>query len=241
MNLQNLVDYCRDMGLPDPFSGAFVPAPLNLDAVISAIMVRCGLLTPMFNDPETFTNSVSHWFFTKQWTFEHIIKIIQAEYDPSENVFEIKNEKTKYGHINTKTGGYKDTEGGKDSEELSGKDQRDISNKGTDSTTNTISAFNSSGYQPDTKSDLLHGHTVDDDVSYGKKTETTFGHNVERVYNSEKDTQSGTDEIITSRHGNIGVTSVDQLFEQELSLLRHFDAYGFIAELFEKDNMIMIY
>lgn len=241
MNLQNLVDYCQGMGLPDLFSGANVPAPLDRDSVISAIMVKCGLLTPIYNEPDTLRNAITHWFFTKQWTFEHIIEIIQSEYSPIENVFEIRNEKTKYGHTNTKTGGYKDSEGGKDTVKDSGKDQRDVTNSGTDTTTNTISAFNSNSYQPDNQSATLHGHTVDDDTTYGKQTDTTFGHNVERVYNSEKDTEGGVDELNVSRHGNIGVTTTDQLINEELNLLRHFDAYGFIAELFENDNMIMIY
>ena len=273
MNLQNLVDYCHEYDLPDPFSGASVPEPLNIDSVKSAIMIRCGLLTPVFNDPYTFTNVVTQWFDQKQWTFDHIVNIIESEYSPIENVFEERTEETAYGHTNTKTGGYKDTEGGKDTvkdsgkdtvadsgsdtTEASGTDERDITNSGTDTTTNTISAFNASTYQPDNQSETSHGHAVDDDITYGKseettygkqtdttygkQTDTTFGHNVERVYNSEKDTQSGKDTLTVKRHGNVGVTSADELILQELNLLRHFDAYGFIAELFEKDNMIMIY
>ena len=257
MNLQNLVDFCQGAGLPDIFSGASVPAPLNIDTVRSAIMVRCGLLTPLYGEPEVFTNLVTQWFTTKQWTFEHLIKVIQAEYDPTENVFENRTEETAYGHTNTKTGGYKDTEAGKDTHENSGKDvtaltgtdNRDISNSGTDTTTNTISAFNSSTYQPDNESKTLHGHKVDDDITYGKtetltngkKTDITYGHNVERVYNSEKDTESGKDTLTIKRHGNIGTVSAMHLIEEELELLRHFDIYGYIAELFEKDNMIMIY
>lgn len=241
MNLQNLVDFCQGAGLPDPFSGATVPAPLNLDSVKSAIMVRCGLLTPVYGEPEVFTNLVTHWFYTKQWTFEHLINIIQAEYSPIENVFEDRTETTTYGHTNTKTGGFKDTNGGKDTVKDSGKDERDITNSGTDTTTNTISAFNSSTYQPDNKTEVSHGLTVGDDVTYGKQTDTTHGHTLERVYNSEKDTQGGKDELTVKRHGNVGTISADQLIEQELNLLRHFDIYGFIAEMFEEDNMIMIY
>lgn len=273
MNLQNLVDFCQGAGLPDPFSGATVPAPLNINTVKSAIMVRCGLLTPVYGEPEVFTNLVTHWFETKQWTFEHLINIIQAEYSPIENVFEDRTETTSFGHTNTKTGGFKDTNGGKDTTENSGKDttaftgtdsvtesgtdQRDISNTGTDTTTNTISAYNSSSYQPDNKSELLHGHSVDDDITYGhststthgktetltngKKTDVTHGHTIERVYNSEKDTEGGKDELTVKRHGNVGTISADALIEQELELLRHFDIYSFIAKLFEEDNMIMIY
>lgn len=241
MNLQNLVDFCQGAGLPSPFSGASVPAPLDLNTCISAIMIRCGLLTPVYSEPEVFTNMTTQWFNTHQWTFEHIIAIIQAEYSPIDNVNEIRNERTKYGHNNTKTGGYKDTEAGKDTVANSGTDARDVSNSGTDTTTNEISAYNSTGYQADNKSSLSHGHKVDDDITYGKSTDTTYGHNVTRVYNSEKDQEGGIDELLVSRHGNIGVTTNQHLIEEELDLLRHFDAYGFIAELFEKDNMLMIY
>lgn len=257
MNLQNLVDYCEYNHLPSPFAGASVPEPLDLDTCLSAIMVRCGLLTPMFNDPDTFRNITTQWFTQKQWTFEHLINVIQAEYSPIENVFEERTETTTYGHTNTKTGGFKDTNGGKDTVKDSGKDtvkdsgkdERDVSNSGTDTTTNTISAFNSSTYQPDNESKTLHGHKVDEDLTYGKQTDTTFGkqtetthgHTLERVYNSEKDAEGGKDELSVKRHGNIGVTTSQQLINEELELLRHFDIYGYIAELFEKDNMIMIY
>lgn len=257
MNLQNLVNYCHDFDLPDPFSGAVVPKPLNIDMVKNAIMIRCGLLTPVYQDPETFTDVTTVWFARMQWTFEHILNIVQSEYSPIENVFEERTEETAYGHTNTKTGGYKDKEGGKDTvalsgsdtTELSGTDERDISNSGTDTTTNTISAYNASTYQPDNESATSHGHTVDDDITYGKSEETTYGksedktygHNIERVYNSEKDTQGGKDTLTVKRRGNVGTISANALIEEELKLLRHFDAYGFIAELFEKDNMIMIY
>lgn len=241
MNLQNLVDFCEGAGLPSPFAGANVPDPLNLETVINAIMIRCGLLTPVYSEPEVFREMTRHWFDTKQWTFEHLIKVIQAEYSPIENVFEDRTETTTYGHTNTKTGGFKDTNAGKDTVEESGTDERDISNSGTDTNTNTISAFNSSTYQPDNESKTLHGHKVDDDLTYGKQTDTTHGHTLERVYNSEKDTQGGKDELSVNRHGNIGVTTSQQLINEELELLRHFDIYSYIAKLFEEDMFIMIY
>lgn len=289
MNLQNLVDYCELNSLPSPFAGASVPAPLNLDTALSAIMVRCGLLTPVYNDPETFRNATAVWFERKQWTFEHLIAVIQSEYSPIENVFEDRKERTTYNSHDTHTGGYKDAgsgkdtvkDSGKDTEALSGKDtealsgtdteahsgtdQRDIQNSGTDTTTNTISAFNTATYQPDNKTDFLNGKKVDDDLthgesigttygkqsdmtygkqtdtSYGKQTDTTYGKAVTRSYENDKMTKGGYDEISMNRHGNIGVTSAQDLINQELELLRHFDIYGYIAECFEADNMIFVY
>lgn len=240
MNLQNLVDFCEGAGLPSPFAGANVPDPLNLETVINAIMIRCGLLTPVYPEPEVFCEMTRHWFDTKQWTFEHLIKVIQSEYSPIENVFEDRTESTDYNSKNITSGGYTDTASGKDTEQLSGSDERDISNSGTDSTTNTISAFNSATYQPDNRSETTHGHDVDDDITYGKKTDTTYGKQIKRV-NDETESKTGEDTITMNRHGNIGVTTSQQLINEELELLRHFDIYSYIAKLFESDMMIMIY
>ena len=301
MNLKNLVDYCNLNNLPSPFSLAYVPEPLNLERVISAIMVRCGLLTPIYGEPDTFREITGEWFFDKQWTFEHLIKIIESEYSPIENVFEERTEKDIYNSDQTRTGGYKDSDSGKDTvsesgtdqrdyaesgtdqrdTSESGTDQRDITNSGTDTTTNTISAFNSSGYQNDNKTefqngkkvddditygkkvddditygkkvddditygkkvddDITYGKKVDDDITYGKQTDTTHGKATERVYNNEKLAHGGIDEHTMNRHGNIGVTTSQQLINEELELLSRFDIYKFIAKLFEEDNMIFVY
>ena len=285
MNLQNLVDYCEEMGLPSPFAGAVVPAPLNVDTCISAIMVRCGLLTPCYNDPDTFRNITTIWFERKQWTFEHLINVIQAEYSPIENVFEDRTETTEYGHNSTRTGSHKDTEAGKDTVSLSGTDTEAHSgtdsvahsgtdteaHSGTDTTTNEISAYNSSAYQPDNKSSLLHGESIGTTyghsigtthgesigttyghsigtthgesigTTYGKTEDTTYGHNVDHVYNNLKDQEGGKDILSVKRHGNVGVTTSQQLINEELELLRHFDIYGYIADIFEDENMLMIY
>ena len=256
MNLQNLVDYCEGAGLPSPFSGANVPDPLNLETVVNAIMIRCGLLTPVYPEPEVFREMTRHWFDTKQWTFEHLIKVIQSEYSPIENVFEERTETTDYNSKNITSGGYTDTSSGKDtvsdsgtdSEQLSGTDARDIRNSGTDSTTNTISAFNSATYQPDNQSETTHGHDVDDDITYGKKTNTTYGKQSDTTYgkqikrvNDETASRTGKDTLSVNRHGNVGVTTSQQLINEELELLRHFDIYSYIAKLFEEDMFIMIY
>lgn len=273
MNLQNLLDYCKDFGIPDPFSAVSVPAPLNMETVRSAIIVRCGLLTPLYAEPEVFTNLVNQWFESKQWTFEHLINIIEAKYSPIENYDRYTDQTAGKNTSEIHSGGYEDNETGEDveansgkdtvkdsgtdSESNSGKDQRDITNSGTDTTTNTISAYNSSSYQPDNKSETTHGHKVDDDLTFGKKTDMTYGKQSDTTYGRQVNTRygkkvthnylndtishTGSDTLTEHIHGCIGVTTNQQLIEQELKLLQHFDIYSYIANLFENDNMIMIY
>lgn len=308
MNLQNLVDYCNGAGLPSPFAGASVPAPLNLDTVLSAIMVRCGLLTPVYNDPDTFRNATTQWFTTKQWTFEHLINVIQAEYSPIENVYENRKETTTFGSSNIHSGGWKDASSGKDTTTHSEKDSTErsfdnyhdsterthtnykddvdhtytnyketIKKSGSETTENQISAFNSTGYQADNRSATTYGEdfsgtderkdeksitgsnkdsrsitgsykddrtetgTYKDETVYGHKITLDNGKTITRTFQDDKEDHVGIDTFEVFRHGNIGVTTNQQMIQEELELLRHFDIYGFIAELFENDNMLMIY
>ena len=351
MNLQNLVDFCEEYELPDIFSGVSVPAPLNPDVVKSAIMVRCGLLTPLYGEPDTFRNLVTHWFTTKQWTFEHLINVIQSEYSPIENVFENRKETSTFGSSYIHTGGYNDAASGKDTTTHSEKDSTErtftnyhdktertfdnyhdksertfddyhdsterthtdykddtdhtynnyketLKKSGSEVTENQISAFNDSTYQADNRTGTTFGvnlagtgdtredeksitgshkdsrsitgsykddrtesgKVTDDRTESGKvtddrtesgsyKDETIFGHKITldngkkitRTYTDDKESHVGIDTFDVFRHGNIGVTTNQQMINEELELLRHFDIYSFIAELFENDNMLMIY
>ena len=86
-NLQNLMDFCKYHDI-DIFEGCTVPAPLDIDRVKSQIMLRCGLLTPVYSEPHVFKMMMRLWFDTNQWTFDHLVKMVLAEYEPHENVFE---------------------------------------------------------------------------------------------------------------------------------------------------------
>ena len=81
MNLQNQLDY-----LPSLLDGVVVPAPLSADYVKSQIMLECGLLTPLYSEPYLMKMAIAQWFKTHEWTFAHLVKVIQAEYSPIENV-----------------------------------------------------------------------------------------------------------------------------------------------------------
>ena len=76
---------------------------------------------------------------------------------------------------------------------------------------------------------------------YGHKITLDNGKKITRTYSNDKEDHVGVDTFEVFRHGNIGVTTNQQMINEELELLRHFDIYSFIAELFENDNMLMIY
>lgn len=231
MNLNNLLQYCRNNEI-DIFSGVIVPAPINVETLKSAIMIRCGLLTPVYDDPFTFIEATTHWFLSKQWTFQHLINIINAEYSPIENVDRFDSTTTNHDGSDMKTGGYKNSESGSDTKTGGYTD----TNSGVDTTTNNISAFNADTFQPDNQEQTQHGHVV----TNSNNETTNYEHTLDNT-NNETTTYNSNETFTQHLHGNIGVTSNQQLINQELELLSKFDIYKYIAEEFEKDNFIMVY
>lgn len=196
MNLQNQIDYLQGLGLGDMFDNCSVPAGLDMQRVRGAIVMRCGLLWPLFSQPETQREATQQFFYENQWNFEHIVKVIRAEYSPIENVFEERNTAAT----------------GTDTDTLT------ITKGTVDTTINEISAENASAYQPDRK---ITDQTIGTDTHVTQK-QGDRGENM-------------------ARHGNVGVTTSQFLIESELNLLKRFNPYRFIADLYEKELTLGIY
>lgn len=232
MNLQNLVDYCKLNNDPSPLDGVVTPAPIDAEIVKSYIMLRCGLLTPVYNEPDLFRESCRVWFSARSWEFEHLVNMLKAKYSPIENVDRYDEWKRET------TGDYKNTESGKDTTTKEMSNQR----SGTDTETtdreteNTISAFNSSSYQPDNKTtntgDIEMKHGLREDID--DETSTNYGHVLD---NDHHDIETYDQHL----HGNIGVTSNQKMMNEELDLLERFNVYDWIASQFETDMMVCIY
>lgn len=232
MNLQNLVNYCEEFQLEDIFSGVSVPEPLDPEDVKSAIMLKCGLLAPVYAEPSTFREMCTFWFKSHRWNIEHLINIILAEYSPIENF-------DRYEHVTTDRAG-KEVLSGSDTNTASGSDSlthgKTITTQHGHNIENQVSAFNSSTYSNSEK-EIHSGSDVDsvtgsDTTNYGKIDTNTYG----------KNTDTTGKEVTTSHlHGNIGVTTNQQMINQELELLKSFNIYEWIASRFEDDLFLTVY
>lgn len=225
--LQNLMDYYNHENI-DLFENCTAPDPIDINLLKSYIMLRCGLLQPIYGEPELFKMQVKMWFDSNQWRMTHLVNMLLAEYNPAENIFE--HEEWEEDHTGTDTDGGTETFQHGETHTLSGKD----SDSDTTYTEHNVSAYNASTYQPESKDQR------------GGNMETTYG---------KKDTASGTDtttfgktfthgeniEYTKDRHGNVGVKSSSDLMQEELNLLERFNVYETLASWFEKSNMIQIY
>lgn len=127
MNLQNQIDYLKGVLGVDMFDDCTVPDGLDMARVRGAIVMRCGLLTPIFSEPELMRDATQQFFFENQWNFQQIVNVLKADYNPIENVFEDRTETTDYGNTMT------------------------ITKDDTGTTTHEISAENVTSYQSDRK------------------------------------------------------------------------------------------
>lgn len=295
MNLQNQLNY-----LPSLLDVVSVPAPLSKELTQSAIMIRCGLLTPVYSEPETMKAALDFWFRSHQWNIEHLLAIVQAEYSPIENTDryddwtrKIDTDKTGSSqNARVDTGTYSDSTTGRTDTETSGTTSgsketvtdRDTTLNRTENgstsgetdttagstTEHTVSAYNTSTYQADSKdtasstgheestgtSNMTIAETGTDDSTV---TETDSG--TSSGTGSEERTQAGsgqhnnsvtdtgstagtedTTETYTQHlHGNIGVTTNQQMITEEYELMKVFNIYDQIAAMIESEFFLGVY
>ena len=182
-----------------------------------------------------------------------------------------ENTDTHSGTDSRTTSGTHDTDethSGTDTTTTSGTKSGSDTHSGTDTLTdnvtreNQIAGFNSSGYSDAneetetgthstqhgeviTKSEtengseaVLHGHTINTEEETSGSDALSYGHRIASASESAEETETTRQSHI---HGNIGVTTAQQMIEAELSLADKFWIYDYIASAFETDNFITVY
>lgn len=195
--------------LPELLDGVTLPSDdLDVDLLKSVIVERCGLLEPLYSEPETMKQVINIWFRSHQWNIAHVIDLIKTAYKPLEN----------YDRREDLTRGKEDT---RNRTQNYSEEGSVITNQETE---RTVAAFNTSEYSP-----------ADKTVSDGRTTTETGGNT------SGTEAGSENEHAVNYIHGNIGVTTSQQMFTAELELLNGFNAYTFIVEMFAKDLMLSIW
>ena len=207
MNFQNQITW-GNLNSVDVLGGVPDIPPLVKDTLKSHIMFRCGLLYPLYSEPTTMRDAITHWFDYMAYDISKMLELAQIEYAPLENYDRIENEKIWKHEVDKRT--IADT----------GK----ISDEGGSTTEDTVSAFNSSNYEPDRHQEITNGNERTLDTS--RSDDNTLQHN-ER---NERRT-----------HGNIGTVSSQEMFNQELDLLERFNPYDWIVDRLSADLFLGIW
>ena len=235
MNLMNVIRYCEWQDI-DLWSGVSVPTGINKDLMINYIIKECGLLEPIYAEPELLKAQITMWSAANQWTFQHLLNIINSEYSPIENVYENRTETTTRDlaeDVNTSSDRTMQNQ-----ESLTHGENITRNLTGSETNENTVSAYNTSTYQPDRASEGSQSENETTAHSGQDVTQSNIGENkVDAVDRDE--IENTTYEVF--RHGNIGVTTNQQMINEELDLLERFNLYLWIARKFRNELMIELF
>lgn len=184
---------------------------LTVDNFIEHFILSYGDLTPVYQDPSYLRRHVTSVARSLQWTIDHLWNITKLEYNPIEN-YDRQESWTDSGNGTFQKGQVDSTE---------------TYQKGTATTTfgkvsdatHKVAAFNSNTPEvantdniTDSGSDTqsFGADTTNGSITNGLDSSTTTGEHVGRI------------------HGNIGVTTSQQMMQDEIDLSK---AYNFLDEV----------
>lgn len=202
-----------------------LPEGIDKDVVIATILSECSDLEILYPNPVVMKNLIAVWSRAEEYKWKTLYNSTILEYNPIDN----------YDRTETRT---LESEA-KGTSKDSGNDINNTTDSGTDTgsldSTNTsqVAAFDSaSGTMADKEKNIIHS---ENETNYGKKTtnKIEYGHENENSYN-KNDT-----ETIRAR-GNIGVTTTQQMMEQERNIA-DFNLYDVITKDFKQRFCLLVY
>ena len=227
----------------DLFSEMTLPEGIDKDLLTDNILLQGGEFEVVYADPDFMQYAIGSWSRKHYRTFEKWLNALDIEYNPLEN-YDRDEEWT------DETDGEKNTLGRRDSGNTrtfdnSDEEVRDISDETvfdkTTTTENKVSAYDSSTYQNAAQD------TVDEDgtITVNGTGTNTFNHTgtIDDKYGegfSSKDTDETTVTHKGRIHGNIGVTTSQQMLQAELDIST-WNIYEHITDLFLSEFVILIY
>ena len=204
--LQNLMDYYEQYNI-DVFEGCTTPEPINNELLKSYIMRRCGLLQPIYAEPHLFKMQVKMWYDSNQWRMDHLVKMLLADYEPHENVFEYEH--WKEAHSGTDLNGGADTLTHGETHTLSGDDTLTHGETHTLSGDDTFTHGETHTLSGDDT--LTHGEThtlsgTDTDTDSTSNEHSVSAYNANTYQPDSKDQKGGT---ISTQYGKTDTASGD--------------------------------
>lgn len=205
------------------FSEMVYPSGFSEDekqTVVGNILAECAELEVLYPDYDTMKGLIGIWSKLNISVWQRIFTASRLEYNPIENYNRTE--------LETISDDHSDTHSGIDS--TSSSISNTETNSGTDTNTNSVTAYDTNSQYVHDTSSLLHGHVVSDSSS--GSTSLTHG---------EKIVHDG--DITRNNHtsGNIGVTTSQQMLEQEIEVSAKLNIINMIVESFKNRFCLLVY
>lgn len=224
---------------PTIFDLLTVPADLDKDTLVDNILQRSGQFEVMYPDDEYIKFSIGAWSRKWQKTFTRWTDALKLEYNPLEN-YDRQEDWTDNRDVsgnNTESTG--STDAGTTSTTTAGTASSNTTGSTDSTVTNKVSAYDASDFT-----------NRDQNVTSGNDISSSSGNTNQTETGNTSMTRSGTstgshslDDDLTHSgriHGNIGVTTSQQMLLSELDL-GYWNVYEKITDLFLTEFVIPVY
>ena len=194
----------------DLFQKLSLPTGIDKDVCIQNILMQCDDKELLYPDSAFMIDAIGMWSTKWARTFQKWIDVLSLEYNPIEN-YDRKE-------------GWTDSTSTSESMSSSESNSASASDSATNSNFGETSAFNVSTYSPESKAEgNTHAASTSNANSAANEERTSYN-------------QSGHNGRI---HGNIGVTTTQQMIESEIELDR-FNIYNEIALIFMREFVLAL-
>lgn len=180
------------------------------------ICLECAELELVYPDGPWMKNAIGLWSKSQLFVWNRINTLAKMEYNPIENYDRYED--------TTITDDNSITNSGTDSTT----DTTKVTNSGTDTITNKVTGFDSNTLVTRESSDNVHGHVATNSGGVSM----THGHK------QDIDNERTIDGHI---HGNIGVTTTQQMMQQELDIVAKVNLPVLICDSFRDRFCLQVY
>lgn len=198
------------------FDDIVLPDGIDKDNLVSDIMRNSGDLYTYHQVPEYLKRNINYWFARRLFDFQRMYNALRVEYSPIENYDRKENTTRNYENSGT------------DIESTTLGSTKTSTNIGSNDNENKVSAYNDSDYTNREKDTQSYNSTFTNTGSGTDTTQTDYGMKRKEVEDIRV-------------HGNIGVTTSQQMIDSEMELRAKYDIYKSISREFEKEFLVQVY
>lgn len=208
---------------------------VDSDNLKNILLMECGEFELLYPDLDFMKNAISLFSQKWKWTVKKWTDALKIEYSPLENYDRFES----YGGKETVVNNGNETVVNSGNSVNKHEEENNFSRSGSDSNNveERTSAYNSNTYQPDNKTDNVTTYGLKENDKNNVTDTLTPNLTETRTPNL---TEVRTPELENHIHGNIGVTTSQQMLKSELDLAL-WNLYENITNLFKAEYCIMTY
>lgn len=200
------------------FANLVLPEGVDRELVIDTILEKYGMQALMRPDPSYMKKHIGIWSRRKLWTWTKLYDTLNLTYNPIDNTDKYEDYTDTRTTERSTAGETASTSGGTDSRT----ENETTSGTHNETVNHDVSAENASDYQADSRDSTQSDNS-------GSRENTASGTTSLKSSGTNSETENYTDTFTHSlhTHGNVGVTTTQQMIEAERESVR----YNLIEEI----------